>query len=130
MFHLSSDNIGWYFYLRFWLWFRNNRSNKYWFLYSFFLSSSHHFCMLCINILTTLFIVSHILKHEHLWFLYIIIRYRSYRKHPRFSIITILTRLYICVRLTHKLYPSTVDIFASIHNLKQMNINSIIIRFS
>ena len=86
--------------------------------------------MLCINILTTLFIVSHILKHEHLWFLYIIIRYRSYRKHPHFSIITILTRLYICVRLTHKLYPSTVDIFASIHNLKQMNINSIIIRFS
>ena len=130
MIHLSSDNIGWYFYLRFWLWFRDNRSNKYWIFYSSFRYSRHHLCIFSINIFTTTFIVRHILKHEHLWLLYIIIRYRSYREHPYLSVIAIFTWLYICVRLTHKLYPSTVDIFASIHNLKQMNINSIIIRFS
>ena len=130
MFYLFSDNIARYFFLLFKLWFWNNRINKYWLFYSSFLYSSHHLCIFSINILTTTFIIRHILKHEHLWLLYIIIGYRSYWKHPHLSIITIFARLYICVRLTHKLYPSTVDIFASIHNLKQMNINSIIIRFS
>lgn len=130
MYYLSSNNIGWYFYLRFWLWFRNNRCNKYRLLCSFFLGSSHHFCILSINILTTIFVVIHILKYKHFWLLYIIIWYRPYREHPYFSIITIFTGLHICVWLAHKFYSSAVDIFSSIYNFKQMNINSIIIRLS
>ena len=129
MFYLLSDNIGWYFYLRFCLWFRNNRSNKYWLSYSLFLSSNH-FCILSINILATIFVVIHILKYEHLWLLYIVIWYRSYWEHPYFSIITIFTWLNICIWFAHKLYSSTVDILSSINNFKQMDINSIIIRLS
>lgn len=127
MFYLLSDDIGWYFYLGFWFWFRNNKNRL---LYSFLFSSSHHFCVLSINILTAIFVVIHILKYEHLWFLYIIIWYRSYREHPYFSIITIFTWLYIYIWLAHKLYSSAVDIFSGIDDLKQMDINSVIIRLS
>ena len=130
MFHLSSDNIGWYFHLRFWLWFRNNRCNKYRLLCSLFLNSSYHSCVLSINILTTIFVVIHILKHKHLWLLYIVIWYRPYWEHPYLSAITIFTWLHICVWLAHKFYSSTVDIFSSINDLKQMDIDSVIIRLS
>ena len=80
MFHLLPDNIFGYFYLR--LWFQNNLSSKYGLLCAFFLSSSHHFCILNIDILATIFVVIYVLKHKHLWFLYIIVWYRPYWKHP------------------------------------------------
>ncbi len=128
MFHLLPDNIFWYFYLRLWLWFQNNLSSKYGLLCAFFLSSSHHFCILNIDILATIFVVIHVLKHKHLWFLYIIVWYRPYWKHPYFSIITIFTWLHIYVWLTYKFYSSAVNIFPRVNDLKQMDIHSVIIR--
>lgn len=126
MLYLFADNICWYCYLWLWFWFWYNRRKEHRFLY--FLCFRQHFFVFSINIFAMTLVVIHITKYEHLWLLHIVIWYRSYREHPYFSIVSILTKLPINIWLAHKLYPSTVDIFSSIYNLKQMNINSIKIR--